>query len=101
MQAIQFIGSVCGILVAPTIGILSDRTTSKYGRRRAYILCAVGSVICYILMGNRARPVVITETDPRARPPYGSADGLLLPLSGYHGQPCPDTDIPVHLGFRS
>lgn len=52
VQLTQIIGPMSGVLVAPTIGVLSDRCTLKWGRRRPFLLFgAVTSVICWILMG--------------------------------------------------
>ncbi|EQC41518.1 hypothetical protein SDRG_01483 [Saprolegnia diclina VS20] len=34
VQVVQLVGPTSGLLVAPTIGVLSDACTSKYGRRR-------------------------------------------------------------------
>ncbi|RLN86032.1 hypothetical protein BBJ28_00015858 [Nothophytophthora sp. Chile5] len=52
VQITQFIGPIVGALVGPTIGVFSDRTTSRFGRRRPYLMVAgVGSVICWIAMG--------------------------------------------------
>lgn len=48
----QFIGPVTGILVAPTVGVLSDKCTSKFGRRRPFLFFgAITSIICWTLMG--------------------------------------------------
>lgn len=52
VQLTQIIGPLSGILVAPTVGVLSDRSTNKWGRRRPYLLFgAVCSAICWTLMG--------------------------------------------------
>ncbi|GMF39742.1 unnamed protein product [Phytophthora fragariaefolia] len=52
VQLTQLIGPLSGILVAPTIGVLSDRSTSKWGRRRPFLIYgAVTSAICWTLMG--------------------------------------------------
>uniref|UniRef100_K3WAP5 Major facilitator superfamily (MFS) profile domain-containing protein n=1 Tax=Globisporangium ultimum (strain ATCC 200006 / CBS 805.95 / DAOM BR144) TaxID=431595 RepID=K3WAP5_GLOUD len=52
VQLTQFIGPIVGITVAPIVGVLSDRSTSKWGRRRPILLvAAVLSVICWMLMG--------------------------------------------------
>ncbi|TMW60111.1 hypothetical protein Poli38472_000153 [Pythium oligandrum] len=52
VQLTQVIGPLCGILVAPTIGVLSDRSVNKWGRRRPFLLYgAVASAICWTLMG--------------------------------------------------
>jgi solute carrier family 45 protein 1/2/4 len=52
VQLTQVIGPLSGVLVAPTVGVLSDRCTSKWGRRRPYLLFgAVTSAICWLLMG--------------------------------------------------
>ncbi|KAH9158597.1 hypothetical protein AeNC1_019150, partial [Aphanomyces euteiches] len=34
VQGVQLVGPTAGLLVAPFIGVLSDATTSKYGRRK-------------------------------------------------------------------
>jgi solute carrier family 45 protein 1/2/4 len=52
VQVTQFIGPIAGILVGPTIGVFSDRSTNRFGRRRPFLaIAAVTSVICWILMG--------------------------------------------------
>ncbi|KAF1317467.1 Glycoside-pentoside-hexuronide, partial [Globisporangium splendens] len=52
VQLTQFIGPIVGITVAPIVGVLSDRSTSKWGRRRPILLvAAILSVICWMLMG--------------------------------------------------
>lgn len=52
VQLTQLIGPLSGILVAPTIGVLSDQSTNRWGRRRPLLLYgAVTSAICWTLMG--------------------------------------------------
>ncbi|KAG1684787.1 hypothetical protein DVH05_010521 [Phytophthora capsici] len=52
VQLAQIIGPVTGILVAPVVGAFSDRSTSKWGRRRPFLLYgAVTSAICWTAMG--------------------------------------------------
>jgi solute carrier family 45, member 1/2/4 len=52
VQLTQFVGPLTGILVGPTAGVLSDRSTNSWGRRRPFLAIAgVLSVICWILMG--------------------------------------------------
>ncbi|EGZ26861.1 hypothetical protein PHYSODRAFT_308450 [Phytophthora sojae] len=52
VQLTQLIGPLSGILVAPTIGVLSDRSTCKWGRRRPFLIYgAVTSAACWTLMG--------------------------------------------------
>eukprot|EP00644_Phytophthora_capsici_P016165 jgi/Phyca11/17545/fgenesh1_pg.PHYCAscaffold_28_\ len=48
----QLSGPLCGVLVGPIVGVYSDQSTSKYGRRRPFLVVAgVGSIICWVLMG--------------------------------------------------
>ncbi|KAF1318562.1 Glycoside-pentoside-hexuronide, partial [Globisporangium splendens] len=52
VQLTQIIGPLCGILVGPAIGVISDRSTHKWGRRRPLLVTVtIGSVICFSLMG--------------------------------------------------
>ncbi|OWZ19867.1 Glycoside-Pentoside-Hexuronide family transporter [Phytophthora megakarya] len=52
VQLTQLIGPLSGILVAPTIGVLSDRSSCKWGRRRPFLMYgAVTSAMCWMLMG--------------------------------------------------
>ncbi|RLN10714.1 hypothetical protein BBJ28_00015981 [Nothophytophthora sp. Chile5] len=52
VQLTQIIGPLTGILVGPIIGVFSDRSTSRYGRRRPFLVAAaVGSIVCWTLMG--------------------------------------------------
>jgi solute carrier family 45 protein 1/2/4 len=52
VQLTQLIGPLSGILVAPTIGVLSDRSACQWGRRRPFLIYgAVTSAACWTLMG--------------------------------------------------
>ncbi|EQC29811.1 hypothetical protein SDRG_12357 [Saprolegnia diclina VS20] len=51
VQLIQIVGPMTGLLVAPTVGVLSDACTSGYGRRRPFLLFgAITSALCWLLM---------------------------------------------------
>ncbi|MFB6500939.1 MULTISPECIES: MFS transporter [unclassified Streptomyces] len=41
---VSMMGAISGIVIAPLAGALSDRTTSRFGRRRPWLV--VGSLIC-------------------------------------------------------
>lgn len=52
VQLTQFIGPITGIVVGPVVGVFSDRSTSKWGRRRPIlVVAALASVVCWMLMG--------------------------------------------------
>ncbi|RLN48560.1 hypothetical protein BBJ28_00026485 [Nothophytophthora sp. Chile5] len=52
VQLTSIIGPLVGIIFGPIIGVLSDRSTSKFGRRRPIlVVMGVLSIICWILMG--------------------------------------------------
>ena len=45
-------GPLSGLVVQPVVGVLSDRSTSKYGRRRPYMLAGTAAVaVCYAVLG--------------------------------------------------
>ncbi|CEG42733.1 glycoside-pentoside-hexuronide :cation symporter family [Plasmopara halstedii] len=51
VQLTQLSGPLCGIFLAPIIGVFSDRSTCKFGRRRPFlVLSAIAGVLCWILM---------------------------------------------------
>ncbi|GMF46496.1 unnamed protein product [Phytophthora fragariaefolia] len=53
VQIAQFTGPIIGVLVGPTVGVFSDRSTMKMGRRRPFLIVAGAlSIICWIAMGN-------------------------------------------------
>ncbi|EEY67304.1 Glycoside-Pentoside-Hexuronide (GPH):Cation Symporter Family [Phytophthora infestans T30-4] len=52
VQLTQFIGFVAGVIVGHSVGVFSDRTTSRLGRLRPYLIVAgILSVVCWIAMG--------------------------------------------------
>ncbi|KAF1778594.1 Major facilitator superfamily domain [Phytophthora cactorum] len=52
VQITQFIGPIAGVLVAPSVGVFSDRSTMKMGRRRPFLIVAgILSIVCWIAMG--------------------------------------------------
>lgn len=45
-------GPLSGFVMQPIIGVLSDKSTSKYGRRRPFMLGGVAAVVvCFIILG--------------------------------------------------
>ena len=68
---IRVIGLVVAMLIQPIAGMFSDRNTSKWGRRRPYILAsALLSILCLFLIG--ASPLFMGA----------SADGFFMPVFG-------------------
>jgi solute carrier family 45 protein 1/2/4 len=66
--AISIIGPTSGLLVAPTIGVLSDNCTSKYGRRRPFLFWgAITSVLCWVVMMNASDIGVALGDTPETR----------------------------------
>ncbi|KAE8992346.1 hypothetical protein PR003_g21768 [Phytophthora rubi] len=52
VQLTSVIGPVVGIIFGPVIGVLSDRSTSRFGRcRPILVVMGVLSIICWLLMG--------------------------------------------------
>ncbi|KAF1791982.1 Major facilitator superfamily domain [Phytophthora cactorum] len=52
VQLTQLSGPLSGVLMAPIVGVYSDQNTSRFGRRRPYlVVSAVGSITCWVLMG--------------------------------------------------
>ncbi len=45
-------GPLSGLIMQPIIGTLSDKSTSKYGRRRPYMIGGSAAVVvCYLILG--------------------------------------------------
>lgn len=45
-------GPLSGFVMQPIIGVLSDKSTSKYGRRRPFMLGGVAAVVvCFVILG--------------------------------------------------
>jgi MFS family permease len=69
---IRVIGLVVAMLIQPIAGMFSDRNTSRWGRRRPYILVsAVFSIICLFLIG--LSPMFLKS----------SADSFFMPAFGF------------------
>uniref|UniRef100_A0AAV1U4Z6 Sucrose transporter n=1 Tax=Peronospora matthiolae TaxID=2874970 RepID=A0AAV1U4Z6_9STRA len=51
VQVTQFVGPIVGVLVGPSVGVFSDRSTSKFGRRRPFLaIASILSIMCWIAM---------------------------------------------------
>ncbi|EQC32914.1 hypothetical protein SDRG_09445 [Saprolegnia diclina VS20] len=51
VQIVQLVGPISGLLIAPSIGVLSDNCTSKFGRRRPFLFWgALMSCLCWLVM---------------------------------------------------
>lgn len=69
---IRVIGLVVAMLIQPIAGMFSDRNTSKWGRRRPYILIsALLSIVCLFLIGLSTYFV------------NSSADSFFMPTFGF------------------
>lgn len=52
-HAVWIVGPLSGLIVAPIVGTLSDRCTSKFGRRRPFILGGlIGTLLGMIVFSN-------------------------------------------------
>jgi hypothetical protein len=53
VQVTQLVGPVAGFVIAPLVGVISDRSENKFGRRRPFLLSgAILSAICWTIMGK-------------------------------------------------
>lgn len=66
-HVVWILGPTTGLVVAPTVGYLSDRCTSRLGRRRPFIIAgAVGTFVGMIVFSN-AREIAASVFPPAAR----------------------------------
>jgi len=64
LSLVWIAGPLSGLIMQPVVGILADKSTSKYGRRRPVML--VGSVVvslCLLVLGWTAEIVGLFITD--------------------------------------
>ncbi|XP_030550824.1 sucrose transport protein SUC2-like [Rhodamnia argentea] len=66
-------GPISGLVVQPTVGYFSDRTTNRFGRRRPFIVAGAGFVAVAVFLigfsadlGHRAGDSLHTPMKPRA-----------------------------------
>ncbi|KAL4068896.1 hypothetical protein V8B97DRAFT_1970583 [Scleroderma yunnanense] len=57
MAAVLLAGPLSGLIVQPLIGILTDNSKSRFGRRRPFIVAGVALCCCATLLLGFARPV--------------------------------------------
>ncbi|EQC40561.1 hypothetical protein SDRG_02449 [Saprolegnia diclina VS20] len=51
VQLVQITGPITGLLVCPTIGVFSDHCTSRFGRRRPFLVVGtLATVVVWVLM---------------------------------------------------
>lgn len=52
MSLVWIAGPLSGLIIQPLVGMMSDQSRSKYGRRRPFMLGGAAAVgICYLLLG--------------------------------------------------
>ena len=52
MSLVWIAGPLSGLIVQPVVGMLSDKSKSRYGRRRPFMLGgAVAVAACYLVLG--------------------------------------------------
>ena len=52
MSLVWIAGPLSGLVVQPIIGMKSDQSRSRYGRRRPYMMVGTAAVvICYLILG--------------------------------------------------
>ena len=60
-------GPLSGIIVQPIVGVFADNSTSKWGRRRPFLLGgAVVVVLCLVTLGWAAELVGLVVQDAEA-----------------------------------
>jgi solute carrier family 45 protein 1/2/4 len=71
-------GPLSGLITQPIVGVLADRSTSKYGRRRPFIV--VGTIIaslCLLLLGFTTEFLALFVEDEHKRRPMAIALAVL------------------------
>ena len=52
LSLVWIAGPLSGLVMQPIIGMLSDKSTSKYGRRRPFMVWGTAAVVtCYLILG--------------------------------------------------
>lgn len=52
LSLVWIAGPLSGLVMQPIIGTLSDKSTSKYGRRRPYMMAgSLAVATCYLILG--------------------------------------------------
>jgi MFS family permease len=79
---VRVVGLAVAMLIQPLGGMLSDRNTSRFGRRRPYIFGgALGNVIFLLLLG--AAPLFVGSTlDDYFQPTFGFTTAYAILLGG-------------------
>lgn len=76
-------GPVTGILVQPIVGVLSDRCTSRFGRRRPFMLGGAFAVAWTLVLFAHAGEVARILGDPLAVTGGGSKTALWLAVAAF------------------
>ncbi|KAF0693204.1 Aste57867_15798 [Aphanomyces stellatus] len=51
VQLVQLVGPICGLVVVPSVGVVSDNCTSRHGRRRPFLFGgALASIAAYVVL---------------------------------------------------
>lgn len=76
-------GPVSGIVVQPIVGVLSDRCTSKFGRRRPFMVVGTILIILSLLLFAFSGDIAGLLGDPVSATGNGSRTGLFVALAGF------------------
>jgi solute carrier family 45 protein 1/2/4 len=65
LSLVWLAGPLGGLLIQPIIGMISDKSRSRYGRRRPFMMAgAISSAICMLILGWAKEIAGIFFRDP-------------------------------------
>lgn len=82
-HAVWIVGPLSGLIVAPIVGALSDSCTSRFGRRRPFIVAGMVATVVGMLCFSSAREIAAWAFPPTTSANAHSLASLIIAMSAF------------------
>lgn len=82
-HAVWIVGPLSGLIVAPIVGALSDSCTSRFGRRRPFIIAGMVATVVGMICLSSAREIAALVFSPKSSEKAHSMASLIIAICAF------------------